>query len=50
MQKTWQAFSADFIAKLRPMGNPANVQTLYELGRSATADQVKRDDLMFAKV
>jgi len=26
------------------------MQTLYELGRSAATDQVKRDDLIFAKV
>ena len=49
-EKLGKHFSADFIAKLRPMDNPANVQTLYELGRSAAADQVKRDILMFAKV
>ena len=47
-EKLGKYFSADFIAKLRPMDNPANMQTLYELGRSAAADQVKRDDLMFA--
>jgi hypothetical protein len=56
LEQSWLAenlgkhFSADFIAKLRPMDNPANMQTLYELGRSAATDQVKRDDLMFAKV
>jgi hypothetical protein len=32
------------------MDNPAIMQTLYELGQSAATDQVKRDDLMFAKV
>ena len=47
-EKLGKYFSADFIAKLRPMDNPANMQTLYELGRSAAADQVKRDDLMLA--
>ena len=56
LEQSWLAenlgkhFSADFIAKLRPMDNPANMQALYELGQSAAADQVKRDDLMFAKV
>ena len=49
-EKLGKHFSADFIAKLRPMDNPANMQTLYELGRSAATDQVKRDDLIFAKV
>ena len=49
-EKLGKHFSADFISKLRPMDNPANLQTLYKLGQSAAADQVKRDDLMFAKV
>jgi predicted acylesterase/phospholipase RssA len=49
-QKLGKHLSADFISKLRQIDNPANMQTLYELGRSAAADQVKRDDLMFANV
>ena len=50
VEKRRKNFSAEFVAKLRPMDNPANMQTLYGLGQCAAADQVKRDDLMFAKV
>lgn len=48
-EKLGKHFSPDLIARLRPMDNPANMKTLYELGKSAAADKVKRDDLMFAK-
>ena len=46
-QKLGKSFTGKFIDKLRPMDNPANMQTLYELGRLAAVDQVKRDDLTF---
>jgi uncharacterized protein len=49
-QKLGKHLGADFVSKLRPMDNPANMQTLYELGRSAAAEQVKRDDLTYANV
>lgn len=48
-QKLGKHFSADLIAKLRPMDNPANMRALYELGQSAAAEQVKREHLIFAK-
>ena len=32
------------------MDNPANMPMLYELGKSAAAEQIKREDLMFANV
>jgi uncharacterized protein len=48
-EKLGKNLSAEFVAKLRPMDNPANMQRLYELGQRAAADQVKCDDLMFGK-
>ena len=48
--KLGRNFSTDFVLKLRPMDNPANMPMLYELGKSAAAEQVKREDLLFAKV
>ncbi len=48
--KLGRNFSTDFVLKLRPMDNPANMPMLYELGKSAAAEQVKREDLMFPKV
>jgi hypothetical protein len=48
-QKLGKHFSHEFVSKLRPMDDPANMQTLYELGRSAAELQIKREDLMFGK-
>jgi uncharacterized protein len=48
LQKLQRNYSAEFISRLQPMDNPASMQTLYELGQSAAADQVKTEDLMFA--
>jgi predicted acylesterase/phospholipase RssA len=48
IQKLQRHFSADFVSKLQPMDDPRSMEVLYELGRSAAADQVKREDLMFA--
>lgn len=47
-QKLGKHFDAEFVTRLRPMDNPTNMQTLYDLGRSAAAEQIKRDDLVFA--
>ncbi|HWG04303.1 MAG TPA: patatin-like phospholipase family protein [Beijerinckiaceae bacterium] len=48
-QKLGKQWGSDFVAKLRPMDNPANMKMLYELGQLAAAEQVKREDLMFAE-
>ena len=48
--KLGRNFSTELSAQSAPMDNPANMPMLYELGKSDAAEQVKRKDLMFAKV
>jgi hypothetical protein len=46
-EKLGKNLSAEFVAKLRPMDNPANMQTLYDTGptRSCRPGQTRRPDV-----